>query len=215
MASRWAGKIDEAADGYREALRLRPAFAEASQNLASCYKALGQIDDAIERYRQAVALDPASGVMHSNLVYALYFHPGYDARAILAENLEWDRRHGQQLASRIVAHVNDRSPERRLRIGYVSPDFREHVVGRNLLPLIREHDREKFEIFCYANVLKADALTEQLRAMAKGWRDIVGVSDEAAAEMIRGDEIDILVDLTLHMAHNRFHSLPANLRQYK
>ncbi len=203
MASRWAGKIDEAADAYREALRLRPAFAEASQNLASCYKALGQIDDAIERYRQAVALDPASGVMHSNLVYALYFHPDYDARAILAENQEWDRRHGQPLASRIAAHVNDRSPERRLRIGYVSPDFREHVVGRNLLPLIREHDRDKFEIFCYANVLKADALTEQLRAMAKGWRDIVGVSDEAAAEMIRGDEIDILVDLTLHMAHNR------------
>ncbi len=196
-------QFDEAIARYEQALSLKPDHAEALHNLGNALWAVGQIDEAIAHYRRAVALDPASPVMLSNLVYAFYFHPGYDARAILAENREWDRRHGQPLKSRIVPHANERSPDRRLRIGYVSPDFREHVVGRNLLPLIREHDREKAEIFCYANVLKADALTEQLRGMAKGWRDIVGLGDEAAAEMIRRDGIDILVDLTLHMAHNR------------
>ena len=175
----------------------------AFHNLGNALRAVGQIDEAIAHYRRAVALDPASSLMHSNLVYAFYFHPGYDARAILAENREWDRRHGQPLESRILVYANERSPERRLRIGYVSPDFREHVVGRNLLPLIREHDRDKFEVYGYANVFKPDALTEQLRGMMTGWRDIVGVSDEAVAEMIRRDGIDILVDLTLHMAHNR------------
>ena len=202
-ALRGEEEVDAAIDAYRAAIRFQPDHAEAHNNLSQALMARGEIEGALAASREAVALDPDSAAMHSNLVYGLCFHPAYDALAILAENREWDRRHGQPLKSRVVAHENDPSPGRRLRIGYVSPDFREHVVGRNLLPLIREHDRDKFEVFCYANVLKADAVTEQFQATAKGWRDVAGVSDEAVAEMIRGDGIDILVDLTLHMAHNR------------
>ncbi len=99
-------------------------------------------------------------------------------------------------------YLNDRSPERRLRIGYLSPDFRRHVVGWNLLPLFREHDHKDFEIFCYADVLQSDAVTEEFESLSDRWRKVVGLSGEAVAEMIRADRIDILVDVTLHMDRN-------------
>ena len=71
---------------------------------------------------------------------------------------------------------NDRSPDRRLKIGYVSPDFRDHVIGRNLVPLFREHDREQFEIFCYADVPRQDKFTERFRGYADAWRNIAGLT---------------------------------------
>ncbi len=103
----------------------------------------------------------------------------------------------------ILSHGNDRSPERRLRVGYVSPDFCNHAVGRSILPLFEQRDRRQFEVFCYANVLSPDALTEKLRSATDHWRDIRHVPDEGAADLIRNDRIDILVDLALHSSRNR------------
>src|SRR5208282_4759325 len=85
-------------------------------------------------------------------------------------------------------------------IGYVSPDFKYHVVGRNLLPLFRHHDRQQFEITCYAHVLQPDAMTGRFQQHADGWRNIVGLTDAQIANQIREDRIDILVDLALHMS---------------
>ena len=109
----------------------------------------------------------------------------------------------RRLAKFIQPHLNDRSPDRRLRVGYVSPDFRSHPVGRFLLPLLESHDRGSFEIFCYASVDIPDAMTDRCRAHADVWRDVLGLSDEQVADAIRQDRIDILVDLTMHMANNR------------
>ena len=103
----------------------------------------------------------------------------------------------------IQPHGNDRSALRRLKIGYVSPNFRDHVVGRNLLPLFREHDRRQFEFVCYADVPRHDELTNRFQSHADAWRDTAGLTDVQLAQRIREDGIDILVDLTLHMAHNR------------
>jgi predicted O-linked N-acetylglucosamine transferase (SPINDLY family) len=103
----------------------------------------------------------------------------------------------------IPSHPNDRSPDRRLRIGYVSPDFSRHPVGRFLLPLLESHDHARFEIFCYASVRAPDAVTDACRAAADTWRDVVGQSDEQVAAIVCRDRIDILVDLTMHMAGNR------------
>ncbi|HEY2342930.1 MAG TPA: hypothetical protein VGH90_07875, partial [Chthoniobacteraceae bacterium] len=140
---------------------------------------------------------------HSNYVYTICFHPGFDSRAIFEESLEWERRHAAALERSIAPHWNDPTPGRRLRIGYVSPDFRKHVVGRNLLPLLRNHDHDAFEVFAYSDVLAPDSVTTEIRGSCDQWRDLSGVDDERAAEMIRADGIDILVDLALHMARNR------------
>jgi predicted O-linked N-acetylglucosamine transferase (SPINDLY family) len=98
---------------------------------------------------------------------------------------------------------HDRDADRRLRIGYVSPDLRDHVVGRFMLPLLANHDHQRFEIFCYADVARADAMTERLRSHADCWRNTAGLSDEQLARAVRDDRIDILIDLTMHMAGSR------------
>jgi len=196
-------QLDEAISSYREAIRLQPDYAEAHGNLGIALKDTGQLDDAIASCRQAVHLKPDSTDLHRNLVLALHYHPAFDARMIHDELRRWNQRHAQPLKIFIQPHINNRDPDRRLRIGYVSPDFRDHVVGLNLLPLLREHDHRQTEIFCYANMVRDDAFTDQIRHHADIWRSIAGMSDSRAADLIRLDQIDILVDLALHTAGNR------------
>ena len=197
------GKLDEAVACYRRALELEPDFAEAHNNLGSVFKDQGKLDEAIACYHRALELKPDYAEVHSNLVYAQMFCSGYDAQALYEEHRHWNQRHAASLAKSIQPHPNDRSPDRRLRIGYVSPDFRLHPVGRFLLPLLESHDRGSVETFCYASVEMPDAMTDRCRAHADVWRDLFGSSDEQVADAIRQDRIDILVDLTMHMAKNR------------
>ncbi len=196
-------QIDESVAECLEALRLNPDYNRACNTLGNCYKDQGRVDLAIEQFRKAVVLDPRAADVRSNLAYSVYFHPDYDPLAILAENREWDRAHGQPLARQITPHENSPSPERRLRLGYVSADLRHHVVGWNLLPLLQEAESVDFEIFCYADVPSPDGVTAQLRSLSHHWRSIAGVANEQVAEMIRADQIDILVDLALHTAGNK------------
>ncbi|MGA2441833.1 MAG: tetratricopeptide repeat protein [Tepidisphaeraceae bacterium] len=197
------GHFDEAIVSGRQAIRLKPEFAEAHGNLGSVLMRIGQLDEAIAFLRQAIRLKPDLAVAHSNLVCVLQYHPGYDAKMIHEELRRWNGQHAEPLKKLIQPHANNRDPDRRLRIGYVSADFRDHVVGQNLLPLLREHDHREMEIFCYSKLLQSDTLTDQLRSYADVWRSIMGLSDSQAADLIRQDGIDILVDLALHMADNR------------
>jgi predicted O-linked N-acetylglucosamine transferase (SPINDLY family) len=108
------------------------------------------------------------------------------------------------LEEQVPAAVHtQRSGQRRLRIGYVSPDFREHSVMFFIEPILARHDRQAFEVFCYANQPIADVVTTRLRSQADHWRDIYRMSDAETQELIRRDEIDILVDLAVHTQGNR------------
>jgi protein O-GlcNAc transferase len=114
-----------------------------------------------------------------------------------------------------VEHTHDRNLERRLRIGYVSPDFKTHSVSYFIESLISSHDRRQFEVFCYAEVPNPDNKTDHLRKLADGWRSIVEMAMNDVVDCIRGDGIDILVDLTGHTANNRlqvFTKRPAPLQ---
>ena len=197
------GRLEEALAAYRAALQLKPDYAEAHNNLGTTLKAQGRLEEALDAYRAALQLKPDYTEAHSNWIYLLHFHPDYDARSIAEEHRQWNRQHAEPLRCFIQPHGNGRDPDRRLRIGYVSPDFRNHVVGRNLLPLFAQHDHLGFEIFAYAQVVSPDTWTQQFREKSDHWRGIVGRTDEQVAAQIREDQIDILVDLTLHMAHNR------------
>jgi protein O-GlcNAc transferase len=197
------GRFDEAMAAYRHALRLKPAYPQALNDLGILLKDQGELDEAIASYRHALQMKPDDARAHSNLIYTLHFHPGHDHRTITEERRRWNRQFGDSQKPFVRPHFNDRDPDRRLRIGYVSPDFRDHVVGRNVMPLIRRHDRRNFEVYCYAGVLRPDDWTDEFRRCAGPWRSTVGLGDEALAELIRGDRIDILVDLTQHMKGNR------------
>ena len=201
------GRLDEAVACFRRALELKPGYAQAYNNLGNVFSDQGKLDEAVACHRRAVELKPDYAEADSNLVYTLNFCPGYDARSIYEEHRRWNRQHAQPLATFIAPHANDRSPDRRLRVGYVSPDFRGHPVGRFLLPLLQSHDHQRFEIFGYASVRVADAITARCRGLVDVWRDALGWSDGQLARTIREDRIDVVVDLTMHMAHGRLLAL--------
>jgi protein O-GlcNAc transferase len=195
-------QIDDALAAYRQAIRVAPGFATAHYNLGITLLQTGFLDEAIASYRQAASLDPRDPTIHSNLIMTLHYHA--DSAPALAEELrQWNERRAKPLEKLIKPHANSRKPDRRLRIGYVSPDFRDHVVARVMLPILRCHDRAQTEIYCYSNVSKPDADTEIIRRHADVWRDISRLGDSQAADLIRKDQIDILVDLALHTGGNR------------
>jgi protein O-GlcNAc transferase len=196
-------QFDDAIASFRAALGLDPDLPEVHNNLGNIQMKSGLLDEALASYRTSLQLRPDDAVHRSNLVYNLHYHPSYDARAILEEARGWDVRHGQPLAPKVAAHDRDRTPDRRLRVGYVSPDFRHHCQSFFLFPLLAHHDHESFEIFCYSDVTQPDEFTQRLLGYADQWRSIVAMDSGTAAARIREDRIDILVDLTMHMERNR------------
>ncbi|HEY3901089.1 MAG TPA: tetratricopeptide repeat protein [Chthoniobacter sp.] len=200
-ALREKGRLDEAVEAYRRATQLNAKLPEPWSNLAITLRDQGQLDEAIAAFRRALELRPDRADLRSNVILTLHLYPDLGSESIAGEERRWNEQFGHPPVLR--GHVSERDPGRRLRIGYVSPDFRDHVVGRNLRPLFQNHDRENFEIVCYSGVHRPDDLTEEFRRGAALWREVRGVDDEAMAEMIREDRIDVLVDLSQHAADNR------------
>jgi protein O-GlcNAc transferase len=198
-----SGRPDESITACREALRLKPGYAEAYNKLGNAFKEKGQLDQAISAYRRAIELKADRTDAHSNLVYALYFHSDYDVQTILTEHRHWACVHAEPLMSEIGAHDNDRSPDRKLKIAFLSPDLRGHPVGHSLLPFFENRDPDQIEIVCYADVRPSDLITAKLKSLSDQWQDVLGMSDAQVAEKIRRDRIDVLVDTTLHTARNR------------
>jgi predicted O-linked N-acetylglucosamine transferase (SPINDLY family) len=195
--------IDDAIATYRRALELDPRETNVLSNLAGALARRGQVDEALDLFRQALGLKPEDDRTRSSLLFQMHFSPSCPARDILQAAREWDRHHGAPLAARHVPHGNDRTPDRRLRVGYVSPDFRRHCQSLFVAPLLANHDHERFEIFCYADVSNPDPFTSEVLRHADRWRSIAEVDDDVVAALIREDRIDVLVDLTMHMGNNR------------
>ncbi|HEY1921450.1 MAG TPA: hypothetical protein VGG44_01695, partial [Tepidisphaeraceae bacterium] len=122
---------------------------------------------------------------------------------LLREATRWAERFEKPLMAGLAAHLIDRSADRVLRVGYVSADFREHPVGRFLLPLLRHHNPQCVQAFCYSNAIRADEMTARLKKAATAWRETAALSDADFSRVIRDDRIDILVDLSSHTAGNR------------
>jgi predicted O-linked N-acetylglucosamine transferase (SPINDLY family) len=202
-ALREMGQLEEAEVSLRQALALKPDFVPAFFNRGIVLSKLGRVDEAAVALRAALHFNPAAADIHSCLLVTLNYHPDYDARAVGEECARWNQQHAEPLKKLIRPHANRPDPERRLRIGYMSPDFREHVDSFFTIPLLSNHDHERYEIFCYADVPHPDAISQRLRGYADLWRSTVGLSDQQVADLVRNDQIDILVDLELHVANNR------------
>lgn len=196
------GDLDQAIAHYQNALNLQPALVEAHHQLANALYQRGDIDAALQSYARAASLRPGDASLAGDRLMVLQFHPRCDRQILQRELRQWDERYARPLR-------RQSTPPRaipsggRLKIGYVSADFRNHVVGWNLLPIIERHDRDRFEIVCYSSVVKPDATTDRLKSRADAWRDILDLTDAQAADLIANDGIDILVDLSLHSAGNR------------
>lgn len=194
------GLLEQAVACYREAQRLKPGI--TYDNLGSALSSQGKFEEALACYREGLRRHPADTRTHSNLLMTLNYLPDQDPEAIFREHRAWGGIHGK-LNAKPLSFTNIRDPDRRLRIGYVSPDFRTHSVAYFIEPLLANHDDNTVESVCYSDVPRPDATTKRLQGMANQWRDVSKVSDEQLAVLIHEDGIDILVDLAGHTASNR------------
>jgi len=194
------GRYGDAEAHLRRTIEINPLFADPHSNLGEVLKETGRAAEAIPYYRRALDLDADRPGVHSNLVYALNNLDGLDQTVLLNEHKAWGARHA---SAAWTPHDNDPDPERRIRVGYVSADFRRHACMNFFETLLSGHDRGQVEIYGYANLSVADALTEWLQGEADQWRFVRGHTDDALADLVRADGIDILVDLSGHTMGNR------------
>jgi predicted O-linked N-acetylglucosamine transferase (SPINDLY family) len=197
------GNLDDALDCFEQAVTINPDHHGALTNRGNAYRDQGCMAEAITSYRKALAVRPDAAQVHSNLLLAMHYQSGADPGEILAEARHYAQQHAAPLAGTIERHAIRPLDGRRLRVGYVSADLREHPVAYFLEPILAAHDHHHWEILCYADVPRPDAVTERLQGYADHWRSLVGLSDAQSAEIIRSDSIDILVDLAGHTAGNR------------
>ena len=197
------GRLAEASAHFQKAIAVQPDYAQAHNNLGLTRQTQGRMDQAVAHYQRALALRPDYVEAHSNMLLSLNYVPSIDPVALYTAHLDFAMRWEAPLAPLIQPHPNDRSPERRLKIGYVSSDFRQHSVSHFIEPVLKSHDHDRFEIFCYSNHSQEDEVTARLKTQADHWRRIAGIPDDLVAKQIRADQIDILIDLNGHTANNR------------
>lgn len=200
LARAWRdlGDLDQSIASARLALEEHPDSPEALCTLGISLKEAAELDEALPLLRRAMVI-PGDLTMGSHYLYCIHLHPDYDARRIHDEHMQWHEKVVKPLGLAIAPHTTaDRSPDRRLRIGYLSADFREHSVGRFILPLLANHRHDDFEITCYSGAGKTDSLTQAIESYSDRWREVASVDDSQLYEKIRDDQIDILVDLAMH-----------------
>lgn len=204
-------RFTEAESHYRRSIALRPGFAPAYSHLAVVVGLLGRKEEADALYRRALEIDPAEKsaayAVSSGRLVSLHYRADLSAGQILAEHRRWGDSEIARAQEAILPFPNDPDPDRPLRVGYLSPDFRQHSIIYFLEPLLARHDRRAIEITCYAEVAEPDAVTERFKSLARRWRSTVGGTDAALRKQVREDRIDVLIDLAGHTGSSRIVAL--------
>jgi predicted O-linked N-acetylglucosamine transferase (SPINDLY family) len=203
IAYHYSGRYDDAIAQFRQALEIDPAYAAACANLANALYSSWDVPQSLVFYRKSVSMKHCDPRYHSNLLYALHLQDTLAPAEMFQEHLKWAQVHVQPPRDLPRPHPNDRTKSRPLRIGYVSPDFRGHSVSFFIENLLAHHDPRGFEVYCYSDTHNPDATTTRLASLQVHWRNILGIDDPAVVEIIREDQIDILVDLAGHTAYHR------------
>ncbi len=195
--------LDEAVACYRRALDFKPDFALALNNMGIALKDQGKLDEAIASCRQAFTVKPDYTEAYSNLLMCLNYLTDIGQEEIFEQSLHWLEQVAKTPPNPDSFHANNKDLDRKLRVGYVSADFRNHSVAFFIEPVLKAHDLGNVEVYCYANIDRPDDTTLRLQAESEHWHSISGQPDIEVVERIRRDEIDILVDLSGHTSGNR------------
>jgi FkbM family methyltransferase len=196
-------RFTEALSCYHKAFEINPKSIEALTNIAYIFSIQGKMKESLSYYQKALEMDPDHATAHSNFLFSLHYQDLIDFRELSEQHKSWGKQVARTLTRNTSPHANDMTPGRRLRIGYVSPDFRKHSVAYFVEPILASHDESAFEVFCYSDVAAPDETTERMQILVNNWRDISRLRDEHLERMIREDKIDILIDLAGHTAKNR------------
>lgn len=190
------GASAEAWRHYDKAIELKPDFAEAYNNLGTSLSGCGEHERAIQSFRKALSIESGYSSAHSNLLFSLYYHPATTAEQLWQEHQQWQQQQAGHISP--AALTPPQSGERPLRIGLASGQFRRHPVMWLTLPALEALDRDKVELFVYSWTGRGDDLSQRLKSLCRSWVDIDLLDDEQAAQRIREDQIDILIDLSGH-----------------
>lgn len=193
------GRLEEGEASLRRALEIEPDKAATWNNLGNVLSDQGRLAETLAAYRRSLAVKPEPYVF-SNLLFALNYSADHTPQQVFDEHLGFQRAFAPDP---VPAPPCASAAGRRLRIGYVSPDFRLHPVAFFLTPLLEHHDRERFEIFGYYSHRQQDEYTARIRGLCDRWCETVKFDDERMAQQVRDDRIDILVDLAGHTADNQ------------
>ena len=196
LARRW----EDAAQAFRTILR-RQDTGEIRQAIATCLMCLHRTEEAITEYRRALKRDPTLVRSRNNLIFLLDHQPSTTIADAWRERHAWWKIHGEPLAPQCLPHENRPDPERPLRVGYVSADFRGHSAAFGFGPVVLRHT-DAIAVYCYSLSNRDDAMTDLFRARAAGWRDCVDSTPIDLVDLIRADAIDLLVDLSGFSAGN-------------
>lgn len=196
------GRLNDAEASYRRALELKPDIAELHNNLGILLQDTGRLTEAAAEYRRALQLKPDYFKAHSNLLFLLNYDPEVDAEVAFAEAKFYGERVAKQVTKRYEKWSCAKQPKK-LRIGFVSGDLRNHPVGYFLENLLRHLDHDSFELYAYPTDSWTDELTLRLKSHFSAWKPLYGLGDEAAAKLIHGDGVHILIDLSGHSRYNR------------
>lgn len=194
-------RLTEAEECFRRALSCRPQFPDAFNSLGSALRIQGRVDEARVCFEQVLTLDPRHHLAQSNVLMTLDYATDVSPQEIHERRCQW----GDNVATQIAPQQTHHSSEINggiIKIGYISPDFREHAVASFIEPILANHSSE-FEVVCYADVAVPDRMTQHLQSLVGTWRNIYGMSDEQVAQQVAADRIDILVDLAGHTARHR------------
>jgi predicted O-linked N-acetylglucosamine transferase (SPINDLY family) len=196
------GRKNEALAALQRTLEREPRHSPALANVGKLLSDRGEAAESVAAYRAAMEIAPLSPLVHSNMLLIMHYDAQTTPAQMFAAHVQYGHQHARSVKQIAVTDV-DADPQRRLRIGFVSPDLHEHPIGHFLPPVLLHLPREEFEISCYSGWVGSDAINELLRARSDRWRDVAHLSDPQLAEVIRDDKIDILIDLTGHTAGSR------------
>jgi protein O-GlcNAc transferase len=198
------GRLAAAETSLRRALALKEGYAKAHNNLGNVLKDQGRLAEAAASYRRALQLESGDAMVHSNLLFCLAHDARLDAAALFAEHRRFGERFEAPLRAAWPRHPNTREPQRRLRIGLVSADLRNHAVASFLEPVLAHWAQDSgLSLHAYSTHALEDAVTQRLRGHVAHWHAVAALSEAALAEQIQADGIDILLDLSGHTAGNR------------
>jgi protein O-GlcNAc transferase len=198
-------QLDNSIKSFESALVIDPNYALAHSNLGLSLQLLGRVDEAIDHLKKSLKILPDDPMTHSTLLFTLGWLPEVSGKTILDEARQWDDIHSAKNVFSNYDNIPDLN--RKLRVGYVSADFKNHAVAYLLEPLLAEHNRDEVEVFCYAEVKSPDDATARFQKYADHWRSTVGVDDDEMNAMIRHDKIDIIVECTGRSKNNRLLAL--------
>jgi predicted O-linked N-acetylglucosamine transferase (SPINDLY family) len=198
------GNLTEALDACRRALAIEPGSVMALIQFGQCQALRGEAQDALTCFDRALAVQPDNEFALSNKIFILDFIPDAGFARHQAIRSEWWSQIGSKVSQGVPQqHTNDRDPERRIVLGYVSADFREHSAAFAFRPVLTGHDKTRFEVICYSASPTEDAVTLSFRKAADRWRNVTQWSDDQLVDSIRADKVDILIDLAGHSDGNR------------